>query len=229
MADDLAQLHSIAASLVEQLEPAQQRRLAFRMAIEMRKANQRRMAAQKAPDGKAWAKRRPRAKAKPAERPVRFLYPAGGGGEPRLVDMRSWLGRGAYLIGFDREAGAMRTFQRDRVIKWITPEGSAGQDGLPVRPRKARPPSMFRGLRTGRHLKAGANGQGGWVEFTERASRIAFVHHEGRRDRVAPNGPEVDYPQRELLGFSAGDEAMLLNMFIDNAGDALGWGRRAGR
>ena len=73
MADDLAQLHGIASSLIEQLEPAHRRRLAFRMAMEMRKANQRRMAAQRAPDGTAWAKRKPRAKSKPASRPVRFL------------------------------------------------------------------------------------------------------------------------------------------------------------
>ena len=49
------------------------------------------------------------------------------------------------------------------------------------------------------------------------------------RDQVAPDGPEIDYPQRELIGFAPSDEAMLLNAFIDHAGDALGWGRRAGR
>lgn len=225
--DDLQHLHQLAEQMLEKLEPGQRRRMLFRMAMEMRLANQRRMSRQVAPDGSAWEKRKARAKAKASARPARFLYPSGGTGEPRLVDMRSWIGRGTYLIGFDREAEGLRTFERAKIIKWITPEGSAGADGDPTPRPRSRPAQMFRGLRSGRHLKAGADGDGGWVEFTQRASRIALIHHDGRRDRVAADGPEVDYPKRELLGFGRDDEVRLVNLFIDEASEALGWGRRA--
>lgn len=224
--DDLHHLHQLAEQMLDKLQPGQRRRMLFRMAMEMRRANQRRMARQVAPDGSAWEKRKGRPKSKPATRPARFLYPSGGVGEPRVVDMRSWIGRGDYLVGFDREAGGLRTFERAKIVRWITPIGSAGSDGDPAPRSKARAAQMFRGLRSGRHLKAGADADGGWIEFTQRASRIALIHHDGRRDRVAPDGPEVDYPKRELIGFGSDDEARLVNMFIDEASDALGWGRR---
>lgn len=226
--DDLHHLHQLAEQMLDKLQPGQRRRMLFRMAMEMRRANQRRMSRQVAPDGSAWEKRKGRPKAKPATRPARFLYPSGGFGEPRVVDMRSWIGRGEYLVGFDREAGGLRTFERAKIVRWITPIGSAGSDGDPAPRSKARPAQMFRGLRSGRHLKAGADADGGWIEFTQRASRIALIHHDGRRDRVAPDGPEVDYPKRELIGFGSDDEARLVNMFIDEASEALGWGRRSG-
>ncbi|GLK49615.1 hypothetical protein GCM10017620_25880 [Brevundimonas intermedia] len=226
--DDIQQLHQIATQMLEKLEPGQRRRMLFRMSMEMRRPNQRRMTRQVAPDGSLWEKRKPRPKAKPATRPAKFLYPSGGVGEPRVVDMRSWIGRGDYLVGFDREAEGLRTFERAKIIKWITPEGVAGSDGEATARRAPRAKQMFRGLRSGRHLRAGADADGGWIEFTQRASRIALIHQEGRRDRVSPDGPEIDYPQRELIGFGREDEARLLNLFIDEAGDALGWGRRAG-
>jgi len=235
MAEDLAQLHDIAAACLAALDPPARGRLLKRLSGDIRRVQQRRMATQKAPDGSSWPKRKPRRDMKPATRPVRFLYPSGGSGEPRLVDMRSWRQQGKMMIGFDREADGLRTFKKSRVIRWITPEGQAdtSMDASAARSvqgrvrRRAQP--MFRGLRSSRWLKAGADSEAAWVEFTSRASRIARVHHDGGRDQVAPGGPEIDYPRRELIGFAPSDEAMLLNAFIDHAGDALGWGRRAGR
>lgn len=233
MAEDLQQLHAIAASMLDLFEPVQRRRFLRDMAGRIRTANQRRMARQTAPDGSPWAPRKRASRVKPANRPVKFLYPAGGVGEPRLVEMRSWIGRGPILVGFDRQADGLRSFLRDKVIKWITPEGAADPEGLPPEATRARGRSrgraLFRGLRTARWLKADADQDAAWIQFTERASRLALIHHYGGRDRVAPGGPEIDYPRRELIGFGAGDEAMILNAFIDQAGDALGWGRRAGR
>tara|TARA_R110002167_G_scaffold12963_5_gene54867 strand:- start:1753 stop:2457 length:705 start_codon:yes stop_codon:yes gene_type:complete len=234
MADDLLELHNLASTLLETLEPRQRRTLLRRLAGDMRRANQRRMARQKAPDGTAWEKRKPRTAAAAATRPTRFLYPSGGGGEPRLVDMRSWIGRGDMIVGFDREADGLRTFRKDRVIRWLPAEGAAEPDGLPAAARgrgrvRKKAETMFRGLRSSRFLRTGASSDQAWVEFTDRASRIARVHHYGLRDRVAVDGPMVDYPERELLGFAPADERWILNGFIDNAGEALGWGRRAGR
>ena len=235
MAEDLEQLHSIASSMLEFLEPGQKRRMLRTMARDMRTANQRRQKRQQGPDVAAWAKRKARAGQKPANRPTRFLYPSGGVGEPRVVEMRSWIGRGDMIIGFDREADGLRTFRKDKVIKWLPAEGSADPGGLPASIRAGRgrvrrgADAMFRGLRSNRWQRAGADADEAWVQFAGRAARIAGVHHYGGRDRVSDDGPEVDYPERQLIGFGSGDEAMILNRFIDAAGDALGWGRRAGR
>lgn len=235
MADDLDQLHGIAASVLDALDAPARRKLLRRLSLDMRRVNQRRMASQKSPEGAPWEKRKPRPVQQAATRPVRFLYPSGGSGEPRLVDMRSWIGRGDMVIGFDREADGMRTFRKDKIIRWVTAEGQADAEGMPAAERggrgrvRRRAQSMFRGLRSGRWFKSGADPDSAWVEFTERASRIARIHHYGLRARVAPDGPEVDYPERELIGFAPSDEARILNAWIDHAGDALGWGRRAGR
>lgn len=235
MAEDLAQLHEIAAACLAALEARARTRLLRRMSGDIRRVQQRRMAAQRAPDGSSWPERKPRRTAKPATRPVRFLYPSGGSGPPRLVDMRSWRQQGQMMVGFDREADGLRTFKKSRVIRWLPPEGQAetsieasGARGVRGKVRQTSEP-MFRGLRSSRWLKAGADTESAWVEFTSRASRFARVHHYGERDQVAPDGPEIDYPQRKLIGFAPSDEALLLNAFIDHAGDALGWGRRAGR
>lgn len=235
MAEDLEQLHSVASSMLEFLEPAQRRRLLRALARDMRTANQRRQKRQQAPDGSRWEKRKVRAKVQGATRPTKFLYPSGGFGEPRVVEMRSWIGRGDMIVGFDREADGIRTFRKDKVIKWLPADGSADPGGLPESIRAGRgrvrrgADAMFRGLRSGRWQKAGATQDEAWVQFAGRAARIAGVHHYGERDRVADDGPEIDYPERQLIGFGAGDEAMILNRFIDTAGDAIGWGRRSGR
>lgn len=235
MAEDLQQLHGIASSMLEFLEPAQRRRLLRAVARDMRAANQRRQMRQQAPDGSPWAARRKRAGAKPANRPTKFLYPSGGFGAPRVVEMRSWIGRGPMIVGFDREADGIRTFRKDKVIRWLPADGSADPGGLPnsIRAGKGRvrrgADAMFRGLRSPRWQRAGADADEAWVQFAGRAARIAGVHHYGGRDRVSDDGPEADYAARPLVGFGAGDEAMILNRFIDGAGDALNWGRRAGR
>lgn len=228
MADDLAALHRLAESLLDAIDGPARARLLRRMAQDIRKTQQARMARQTAPDGTPWEKRKPRVSAKPATRPVRFLYNSSG--VVRLVDMRSWVKQGDRMTGFDREADGIRTFRSDRVSKWLPGLGSA--EGVPKGLKggtRRKATSMFRGLRTARHMKAGAGPEEAWVSFTSRAVRLARIHHHGLRDRVAKDGPEVDYPERPLLGFAPSDEAQILNAFIDQAGDALGWGRRAGR
>lgn len=230
MAADLLQLHDMASALLQVLEPGPRNRLLRRMAVDIRRANQRRMARQKAPDGTAWEPRQPRRQAEPVIQPKRFLYPSGGTGEPRLVFMRSWRPDGHTLIGFDQEADGIRTFVRKKVIAWLPAEGEGGGPDAPPVPRgrgRRKGQTMFRGLRSSRYLRTGAGSDAAWVEFAGKAEQIALIHHEGRRDQVAADGPEVDYPERPLLGFSPADERWILNSFIDQAGSALGWSPRA--
>ncbi len=64
---------------------------------------------------------------------------------------------------------------------------------------------MFRRLRTARYLKAKGDIQSATLSFVSSVQRIASVHQFGLRDHVNQYGLEVNYPQRELLGFSAQD------------------------
>lgn len=229
MTDDLNALHTLAESVLDALDGPARAKLMRSLAKDIRTVNQRRMARQIAPDGEAWPKRKPRARPKSSTRAVRFLYNSSG--VIRLADMRSWRQDGPYKIGFDREVDGIRTFRDDRITKMLPGAGPAEasevRGGRGAVRRRAQ--SMFRGLRTNRYLRAGAGPEEAWVAFVARAERLAKVHHYGLRDRVTRDGPETDYPARELLGFSEGDEARILNRFIDHAGDALGWGRRVGR
>lgn len=226
-ADELARLKEIASAALGSLEPAQRGRLLRRMSHDIRRSQQRRQAAQVAPDGSPWPARKARTEQKPATRAVRFIYRKSGGDE-RLADMRSWVGRGSSITGFDREADGIRTFRKDRIARHLPPAGAADPGALPdsIRGRggglKSRARKMFGRLRTAKHLKAGATPGEAWVAFTSRAERIAQIHHYGLRDRVSPDGPETDYPQRELLGFSQADDEHLLSLFLDHVAAGMG-------
>ena len=52
------------------------------------------------------------------------------------------------------------------------------------------------------------------ISFLEKVARIASVHHFGLKDRVSKNGPEAQYPARQLLGFSQTDEQLIRNSVL---------------
>lgn len=220
-ADELSRLKEIASAVLESMSSGQKSRLLRRMSHDIRRSQQRRHAAQIAPDGSPWPTRKRRSELKPATRAVRFLYRKAGG-DVRVADMRSWVGKGGSITGFDREADGIRTFRKDRIARHLPPAGAADPGAMPDSifgkggGQKSRARKMFAQLRTAKHLKAGASPTEAWVAFTSRADRVARVHHYGLRDRVVPDGPETDYPQRELLGFSQADEEHLLSRFLEH-------------
>jgi len=83
---------------------------------------------------------------------------------------------------------------------------------------KRQKAAMFNGLRTSRWLKVQADATLASVGFTNKAARVARVHQEGRRDRVAPGGVEYDYPVRRLLGFSSADEGLVRDIVLRRLG-----------
>lgn len=99
-------------------------------------------------------------------------------------------------------------------------------DGTPYAPRQKRAPKrskrgaikrrMFQKLATAKHLKVRVTGEGVLVGFFGRTARIARVHQEGLRDQVAPDGPEVKYPARPLLGFSESDRTRIRDVLLDH-------------
>ena len=222
-ADQLAIYKEAVSGLLDRLSPGERSRLLRKAAQMLRRSQQQRIRAQVAPDGAPWPKRKPRQQQKPASRAIRFLYRKGSG-EERLVDMRSWTRRGNQLMGFDREADGLRTFRADRIARHLPAEGGADPGALAGSIRggrggvKRKAAAMFSKLRTASHLKAGATPDEAYVQFTARASRLARIHHFGLKDRVVPDGPETQYPQRELLGFSQADDEAILALIAEDLG-----------
>ncbi|WP_243405522.1 phage virion morphogenesis protein [Solimicrobium silvestre] len=64
-------------------------------------------------------------------------------------------------------------------------------------------------LRTTKHLKTRQDAQQLTVGFYGRVARIARIHQEGLKDKVAKNGVDYQYPERQLLGFSPSDHTLI--------------------
>jgi phage virion morphogenesis protein len=114
----------------------------------------------------------------------------------------------------------LRQSQRDRIKDQKNPDGS---DFAPrkYRQKKGRIKrrAMFTKLRTNRYLKQKVTASEVTVGFYGRVSTLARVHQEGLRDRIRPNGPDIQYEERQLLGFSNSDRQLILDKLIDHLTD----------
>jgi len=215
MSEDLAELERIAGALLRATAPPERRRILRAMAKDLQRSQSARIGRQQNPDGSAYAPR----KAKPAPRPgnyaVKFLYPQGAAAA-RLVLMKSWAHEGNLLTGFDVEAGGVRSFFWDKVDKWLPVEPDEQNKGAGKYRRKGgiRRSAMFRKLRNGRNLRAGATDREAWIGFAGRASEIASVSQEGRMDRPSAQAKPVRYARRALLGFTDADAAAALDLLL---------------
>ena len=148
-----------------------------------------------------------------------FLYPSGGGGTPRRVIMKSFTwGSGQMMTGFDIEAGAIRSFEFSKVIKWLpVPQEHRNRSGGTLRRRGGlRRKAMFRRLASGKYLRSQADDRGFWVGFSGKASAIASIHHYGLRDKPSPRAQAMGYAKRELLGASAADREHMLDLLYSH-------------
>jgi phage virion morphogenesis protein len=207
-----AELEDYITSMLSALDGAEQRRLLSLVANNIRRSQQKRIAAQQNPDGSKFAKRKAPAEDQPSAKPLKFLYPAGGVGRPRIVLMRSWKKMGEEkFIGFDRRAGGIRTFFRKHIIRYLDedPRDGQGRDGKLSR-RRVRQQAMFRKIRTARYLKAGQRPGEAWVGFVGLLGEIASVHQFGGKDKPNPFVAPVDYPERQLLGLTREDREELI-------------------
>lgn len=138
-------------------------------------------------------------------------------------DLSEWAG--AFLAQLDSRgrrtllravATELRRRQAARIAEQRNADGSAYAPRKPqlrLRPGRIRR-AMFARLRTTRFMKAEADDGAAIVTFVGRAQRIAAVHQFGLRDRVNQGGLEVDYPQRELLGFGDGDVDRMADLVL---------------
>lgn len=114
----------------------------------------------------------------------------------------------------------LRRAQRERIKSQRNPDGTRyaarrEQQGA-IRRR-----GMFSKLRTAKYLRVRTGTSGAEVGFFGRVASIAKTHQYGLRDRVAIGGPRVQYEQRELLGFTDHDRAVVQNALLDHLSERL--------
>lgn len=101
-------------------------------------------------------------------------------------------------------AKELRKSQQQRIKLQKAPDGSPYQarKRQPLRAKTGRiKRAMFQKLRTSRYMKATGRENSAVVEFTGKVQRIAQVHQYGLKDQPTPHAKEVQYPERQLLGF----------------------------
>lgn len=102
-------------------------------------------------------------------------------------------------------AKELRKSQQQRIKQQKAPDGSPYQarKRQPLRAKRGRiKRAMFQRLRTSRYMKATGSESRAVVEFTGKVQRIARVHQYGLKDRPNPHSHDVQYAERQLLGFS---------------------------
>lgn len=206
-ADELNRLEDWVEPVLASLSQAEQKKLGREIAVELQKENLRNMKAQRGPDGQAWEGRK---KARPRVSPVRYMYRTLDN-RVRELEMSSWRDDGDRLIGYDKEAGGIRTMLKSGMLRKLSPMHG---DASPRASRLVK--HMMPGLSKARHLRIRLDGQGFTVGFSGRAERIARIHHFGLRDQVAPGGPDYEYPERRLLGISPSVSDRIQGMVLDH-------------
>lgn len=109
-------------------------------------------------------------------------------------------------------AKELRKSQQQRIKQQKAPDGSPYQarKRQPLRAKTGRiKRAMFRKLRTSRYMKASGRENSAVVEFTGKVQRIARVHQYGLKDRPNEHAKDVQYEERQLLGFSPIDKIIL--------------------
>lgn len=220
---DLAELEAYVGGMLKSLQPAQRRKLLRKVATTMRRENQARIKAQKNPDGSKYAPRKAQPKPVMGNFVAKFLYPAGGSGEPRVVFMKSWRKEGPLITGHDEKAGDIRSFEWAKIIKWldVSPE-EQNKGGGKIRNRTTiRQRAMFRKLSRSGSLSAQTSDYEAWIGFGGAIAQVAQVHQFGLKDRPARHAREIRYARRELLGMTAQDRENLLDAVIAHMTDGI--------
>ncbi|WP_037432285.1 phage virion morphogenesis protein [Serratia plymuthica] len=202
------QLDQVFADILGGMSPAGRIRTAREVGRMLRQSQSRRIARQENPDGSKFEKRR--RKVMRSQAGIGFIW---NGETRRLKNWRATKGsRGRMLTGFDEDRGAVRSFYREDIERYLEINFTQTRKDT----TKADP--MFRRLRTARFLKARADASGAAVGYTGVAARIARTHQYGLRDRVNKSGAVATYPQRELLGLTKADRMAIARSVIDSLG-----------
>ncbi|KGI64432.1 phage virion morphogenesis protein [Enterobacter roggenkampii] len=114
-------------------------------------------------------------------------------------------------------AKELRKSQQQRIKLQKAPNGSPYQarKRQPLRAKTGRiKRAMFQKLRTSRYMKATGRENSAVVEFTGKVQRIARIHHYGLKDRPNPHSQDVQYSERQLLGFCNDDKQLVDKLIL---------------
>ncbi|CZW14787.1 phage virion morphogenesis protein [Enterobacter hormaechei] len=114
-------------------------------------------------------------------------------------------------------AKQLRTAQQQRIKQQKASDGTPYQarKRQPLREKKGRiKKEMFQKLRTSRYMKASGRNDAAVVEFSGKVQRIARIHQYGFKDRPNIHARDVQYVERELLGFNQTDRQLIHKLII---------------
>lgn len=192
MEGELQRLPEMIDAVASTLKPAERKKLATDLGRAIRDQQANNIRQQKQPDGTAFEPRKPQM----AKREIKFIYATSDG----TRHLRSWRETKEYLIGFDRYRGAIRSFRKNRIIRTLKVDRGLLPLTMTNRKRGDSRRKMFNKTHKSKWLKVKATANDVTIGFVGAAERVARVHHFGLRDKVSHNGPDVKYPERELLG-----------------------------
>ena len=195
----IAQLGGV-ASLLDGIDETTVRRVMDEAVTHIKLKNQRRIAANKLPGGGKMEARTP----VESNAHISFVYETPDG-QRKIRNLKNYRNLGYVLTGHDRFRGGMRSFLKDRIVRYISIDKS--------KVIKRRQQKMFRGLIKARWLKAKLTKQEAAIYFAGVANPVAAVHHFGETDKPNPKAKPVRYPERTLLAITDED--------IDEAEDIL--------
>ncbi|MEE9683304.1 phage virion morphogenesis protein [Lelliottia amnigena] len=133
-----------------------------------------------------------------------------------LIGALSPAGRRKLAAAIAKE---LRKSQQQRIKLQKAPDGTPYQarKRQPLRAKSGRiKRAMFQKLRTARYMKASGRNDAAVVEFTGKVQRIARVHQLGLKDRPNPHSRDVQYSERQLLGFSLDDKEIIKNAILEH-------------
>ncbi|POZ47203.1 phage virion morphogenesis protein [Citrobacter braakii] len=116
-------------------------------------------------------------------------------------------------------AKQLRRSQQQRIKQQKAPDGTPYQarKRQPLRAKKGRiKRAMFQKLRASRYMKARSRHDAAVVEFTGKVQRIAQIHQFGLKDRPNTHAQDMQYPERQLLGFSKADMRLFDMLITDH-------------
>lgn len=118
-------------------------------------------------------------------------------------------------------ARKLRERQSARIAAQQNPDGSAYAPRKPQTKARLKQGAirrkMFSKIRTAKYLKMESTPERAVIAFVGQVQRMAQVHQYGLRDRVnKKRGPEVQYPERKLLGLTSADIDLVGELMLDH-------------
>ncbi|MEQ1965795.1 phage virion morphogenesis protein [Xenorhabdus nematophila] len=195
--------------LLSTTSPGYRSRLVRQLATAIRTDQQKRIRSQKNTDGSGYEPRRRRILR--SQKGIRFIHR----GEVR--DLKNWRAtrgrRGRMITGFDEDRGAVRSFYRSEIERYLEINRSE------TRKTTTRRNPMFQRLRAAKFLRMRTSAETAIVGFQGKAAAIARQHQYGLEGSINALA-RTRYPQRELLGLSEHEKLKLIEMIYHDLAEA---------